>query len=118
MDDQKYFDHKASAMDLYNQALDNLTLNTSGLIDKYKLEEGLRAQQVTDNLQLLSDKNKLTRRSAIDQNQTNRKAIKIDDKLNRQRTLKVDTQHELRQQNLATQASSMLRRAMPPSSNT
>ena len=104
MDEQKYLDYRHSAMNLYDQALDNLTLNTSGLVDKYKMEEGLRAQQATDNLQALNDKNKITRQAAIDQNKTGRKAVAVDEKLNLQRSLKVDTQHELRRKNLAQQA--------------
>ena len=104
MDEQKAADYKTSQMDLYNQTLDNLNLNTSALVDKYELEEGLRAQQVEDNLTALADKNQITRRAAIDKNQTDRKAVKIEQRLNKERTLKVDTQYELRRRNLATQA--------------
>lgn len=104
MDEQKQADYESSALDLYEQAMDNLALNTSGLVDKYELEEGLRAQQVQDNIDVLNDRNKITRRAAIDKNQTDRKAVKIEDKLNKQRTLKVDSQHQLRRRNLATQA--------------
>ena len=104
MDNQKAADYKASQMDLYNQAIDNLTLNTSALMDKYKLEEGLRAQQSQDAMATLNDQNRLARKAAIERSTTERKAISIDEKLNTAQALATDTQYDLRRKNLAEQA--------------
>ena len=38
-DEQRKSDYEFSQMSIVDQAMDNLTLNVSGLLDKYKLEE-------------------------------------------------------------------------------
>ena len=104
MDEQKEADYKTTQLDLYNQAIDNLTLNTSGLVDKYKLEEGLRAQQASDAMTILGDTNKLTRQAAIERSSTDGRVVEIDEKLSTARALSTDAQYELKRKNLAEQA--------------
>ena len=104
MDNQRAADYKTSQMNLYDQALDNLTLNTSALLDKYELEEGLRAKQTQNSMKELSDTSKLTRAAAVAKAKVDRKGVKLDEKLNRASTLRNDIKYQNQRKNLATQA--------------
>ena len=91
-------------MSIVDQAMDNLTLNVSGLLDKYKLEEQLRANQAENALGILSDRNELKRKIAVDKNKLERSTIGSQQQLDKWRTTGADYRYEMQRKNLATQA--------------
>ena len=104
MDKQRKADYESSQLSIYEQAIDNLTLNTSALLDKYKWEESLRAAQVISNNEKLMDETTLGRKVATDESKKNRGEITAQSKLLEARSLSADTQYDLERKNLAEQA--------------
>ena len=104
MDQQRKADYESSQLSIYEQAIDNLTLNTSALLDKYKWEEKLRASQVISDNEKLMDETTLARKVATDASKTKRREIRNEDKLLAARSLSADAQYDLQRKNLAEQA--------------
>ena len=96
------YDHRTDAM--FDQALNNLQLNSSALFDKYNLEEKLRATEQTIKLQSLAEVNKNTRRQALGESSTKSKAIKLQSRQAKVQQDTADFNYAVQRQNLARQA--------------
>ena len=96
------YDHRTDAM--FDQALNNLQLNSSALFDKYNLEEGLRATEQTIKLQSLAEVNKNTRQQLIGESRTKSQNIKQQSRQAKAQQDTADFNYAVQRQNLARQA--------------
>ena len=104
MDDQRKSDYEFSQMSIFDQAMDNLVLNTSGLLDKYELEEALRANQAVDGLTTIQQAANLNKNIATDKAASERRTITQQQKQNKYRTVEADVRYELERKSLAQQS--------------
>lgn len=104
MENQKAADYKFTADRIYDQAIDNLTLNTSALMDKYGLEEQLRANQVIAANYDLHDELRLQRKMAIDKSKLAREDIEQEDLSNRAAAVTADATYNAQRKQVAEQS--------------
>ena len=104
MEEQKAADYRFTADRIYDQAIENLTLNTSALADKYGLEEQLRANQVVSDNFALSDEISLQRKIAIDKSKLNRRDIELEDLSNRAAAVTADASYNAQRKQVAEQS--------------
>lgn len=104
MEEQKKRDYMWTGGRIYDQAIDNIALNTSALVDKYGLEEQLRANQVIAANYDLHDELRLQRKTAIDKSTLGRRDVELEDQLNTARALSADAQYDAQRKQVSQQA--------------
>ena len=104
MENQKKADYEYTAARLYDQAIDNIALNTSALMDKYGLEEQLRTNQILAANEDLKDELQLKRKMALDKSKLGRRDVQLETGVNLARSLSADAQYDAQRKQVSQQA--------------